>query len=387
MTSRITIHNAFALALLAVGGMALAQHPPVAAQNAAVPLEQAQFPQVQNAKVETRPVSGSLASTLKELGSQSEAAPLWAGYVVDEVAGQRFACCETSSEEAYRCGTCQLEQERGSRGLAMGGSASLDKVVRLENTAGRLAVLFRLDRKEVRSIRVASETCALDAGGLPFVWLTGVRGEESVALLKSYVSEPGFDDGAEFRHRGNQALTAIAMHGDASADRAMRDFVAPSAPEKLRKQTAFWLGATRGAKGLAVLESIAKNDPSGEVRAQAAFGMSISKEPAAVDDMIRMAREDSSTHVRGQALFWLARKAGQKATNAISGTIENDPDTEVKKKAVFALSQLPEGAGVPKLIEVAQKNPNREVRKQAMFWLGQSHDARVLDFFEKILRQ
>jgi HEAT repeat protein len=91
--------------------------------------------------------------------------------------------------------------------------------------------------------------------------------------------------------------------------------------------------------------------------------------------------------VRGQALFWLAQKAGQKAVGAITGAIENDPDTEVKKKAVFALSQLPKDEGVPKLIEVAQTNRNPAVRKQAMFWLGQSHDARALAFFEKVLSQ
>jgi len=47
------------------------------------------------------------------------------------------------------------------------------------------------------------------------------------------------DGGTEHLVQG--ALTAIAMHGDSSADKAMNSFVEPSQPESLRKQTVFWL--------------------------------------------------------------------------------------------------------------------------------------------------
>src|SRR5256886_9843010 len=185
---------------------------------------------------------------------------------------------------------------------------------------------------------------------------------------------------------GNGALTAIALHADASADRALESFVTPEQREGLRRQAAFWMGAARGNAGLIALQHMAKTDPSSEVRAHVAFALSVSHEAGALDEMIRMAHDDTSSHVRGQALFWLAQKAGKKAVGTITGAIENDPDTEVKKKAVFALSQLPKDEGVPKLIEVAQTNRNPAVRKQAMFWLGQSNDPRALQFFEKGLR-
>jgi HEAT repeat protein len=246
--------------------------------------------------------------------------------------------------------------------------------------------LYRAENKHVTKIRVASLDCSLDAGGLPFVWLSGVKPAESVELLETFVR--GTDlDAKDDEHTSKGALTAIALHADPAADRALESFTRPTEPESLRKQTAFWLGATREKAGFAVLQKMAKTDPSPEVRSQVTFALSVSHEPAAVEEMIRMAHDDHSTHVRGQALFWLAHKAGQKAVGTITGAIENDPDTDVKKKAVFALSQLPKDEGVPKLIEVAQTNHNREVRKQAMFWLGQSHDPRALAFFEKILTQ
>ena len=250
--------------------------------------------------------------------------------------------------------------------------------------ARQLVVLYRVEAKRVVQIRVASDDCTLDAGGLAFVWVTGVKAGESVTLLATYVRGAEFEGHGE-HGIGNGALTAIALHADASADRALESFVTPEQREGLRRQTAFWMGAARGKAGLIALQHVAKTDPSSDVRAHVAFALSVSHEAGALDEMIRMAHDDTSPHVRGQALFWLAQKAGKKAVGTISGAIESDPDTDVKKKAVFALSQLPKEEGVPKLIEVAQNNRNLEVRKQAMFWLGQSNDPRALEFFEKVL--
>ena len=245
-------------------------------------------------------------------------------------------------------------------------------------------VLLRAEGHKIGKIRAASEDCILDAGGLQITWLTGVKAADSVQLLERFVYGKELSEhGGDRLSRG--ALMAIALHGDASADQAMADFVVPDKPESMRREAAFWAGEARGAAGVQSLKRMAKDDPSSDVRAHVTFALSISRENNALDEMIRMAHEDASGHVRGQALFWLAQKAGKKASSAITGAIENDPDTEVKKKAVFALSQMPKDDGVPKLIQVAQNNKNPEVRKQAMFWLGQSNDPRALDFFEKVL--
>jgi len=339
----------------------------------------AEMPRLENAKIETRQVTGSLEATLRDLAGKAEK-PEWVGYSVDQIAGERSVCCG-NYHDGESCGTCNLEKDHD-------GTASTRQktgTVKLEGPR-QLVVLLRLEAKQVMRVRVASEDCTLDAGGLPFVWLTGVKPAESVALLETHVR------GADFERHGDHeighgALAAIALHGDASADRAFESFITSDQAEGLRRQAAFWMGAARGKPGFTALQRMAKSDPSPDVRAHVAFALSVSHETGAIDEMIRMAHDDTSSHVRGQALFWLAQKAGQKAVGTITGAIDNDPDTEVKKKAVFALSQLPREEGVPKLIEVAQNNRNREVRKQAMFWLGQSHDPRALQFFEKVLSQ
>lgn len=341
-------------------------------------------PRITNGHVETRALSGKLAQELQSLAEKTTG-PIWAGYVVPAVDGDHILCCGnynvTAEGVSGRCGSCLLE--KGDEGTNV--TPANDVNVQLEGTR-RIAVLFRIEQKKISKIRVASAECTLDAGGRTVLWFTGVKPAESVAWLESLVaSETGGVH--ERRSVGGAALTAIALHADGSADRALESFTAQRKPAELRKQASFWLGEARGRAGLTVLEKMAKSDPSSDVRAQVAFAFSVSHESGAVDDLIRMAREDESVHARGQALFWLAQKAGQKATQAITGAIENDPNEDVKNKAVFALSQLPKDEGVPKLIEVAQTNRNPEVRKKAMFWLGQSDDPRALAFFEKILPQ
>ena len=343
---------------------------------------ESEAPTFQNGQVEKQTVRGTLAEEVRSWGSGTTAAR-WLGYSVTEVEGDRTVCCSNWNESGRQCGVCQLEGNR--YGTNVNSNGARRGAVHLEGSR-RLAVLIRAEDGKIGKIRVFSADCTVDEGRKQVLWLDGVKDRESVELLTEYVrAEKSNVENGESLGRG--ALTAIALDGDASAEKALESFVELGQPEWLRRETAFWLGEARGADGFRVLQRMAHNDPSARVREQVTFALSVSKEPGAVDEMIRMAHDDASAQVRGQALFWLAQKAGNKAVGAIDGAIQNDPDTEVKKKAVFALSQLPRDEGVPKLIQVAQTNRNPEVRKQAMFWLGQSEDPRALAFFEKVLGQ
>ncbi len=332
----------------------------------------AQQPRLANAQIQTRSAAGGLEREFRSLVS-SQSASAWIGYAVPVVAGEHHMCCNDGC-----CGGCRLE-EKNRTGSGSSGSAT----VRLEG-GGNLLVLFRVEQAQVQKIRTFSEDCELDAGGLPFFWLTDVRPQESVALL-AFFAKPR--EGEDRRHGlSDSAVAAIAFHQDPSADSTLEQFTAPAQPESLRERTSFWLGVARGRRGYEILRRMAKEDPGEKVREKVSFALSLSKEPDALSTLIEMARADASTHVRGQAIFWLSQKAGKKAEEAITAAIENDPETEVKKKAVFALSQLPRDEGVPRLIQVAKENRNPAVRKQAIFWLGQSKDPRALTFFEEILK-
>jgi len=332
---------------------------------------QTEVPHINNAKLETVPATGTLSQQIDAFAARQNGTA-WIGYMVPAVASNRTICCfDGGWQERGCCGTCRLESEHNNY------SGSRDDCGDVEQKA--VAVLYRVEDKKIGSIRLFSENCSIDAGGLPVAVITGVDAGQSVEYLSRFVTK---DDDS---HLGKRAIDAIAEHADASADAALDRFVAAGYPEKIREHSAFWLGVTRGAHGYATLKRLIESDPDDHFRDKLTFPLSQSHEAQAQDELIHVAKQDSSSRVRGQALFWLAQKAGKKVAGVISDSIENDPDTDVKKKAVFALSQLPDHEGVPKLIEVARNNRNPVVRKQAVFWLGQSDDPRALDFITSVL--
>jgi len=337
---------------------------------------------ISNARTETRSAAQGLEREVRDASARTGIT--WIAYRVPMVVGPRQMCCfDTISDSAVSGGMCRLES---------GGGVSMNTGDLRDRSGSRIVlepateflVLARLEGGSVSRVRTFTPDCDIDATALPLVWLTDVKPDESVAWLAALVTAaPDSGDGHD--RIGKTAMSAIALHNVAAADRALESFVAPARPDWLRGDTAFWLGSTRGEAGSRLLARMIAQDPSDKVREKVTFGLSVSKVPAALTTLIAAAREDKSTKVRSQALFWLAQKAGKEAVATIANAIDNDPETEVKKKAVFALSQLPRDEGVPKLMEVARTNRNPEVRKQAMFWLGQTKDPRAIKFFEDIL--
>jgi hypothetical protein len=312
----------------------------------------AQQPAIENGKVETRPFAGSLAAQFAQFG----AGPFWAGYSEPVIPGRHGDnCCSDDGCRGYSPGT----------------------PVRLEGQTA-LVVLIRMEAGQVGQIRDVSPDCKLDAGGLLFYWINGVPADASVAWLKTQVTGEHPD----------RALVAIAMHAGGAADQALQDLTAVSQPERVRERAAFWLGTSRGAKGLDVLKRMLANDPSDKVREQVVFAMSQNKDPAGIQAVIDAARSDKNPHVRERALFWLAQKAGNKqAAEVINNAALNDSDRAVKERAVLALKQLPADQGIPLLINLAKSNSDPNVRKKALFWLGQSSDPRALEFIAQVLKQ
>lgn len=343
-----------------------------AAQVARLEGSQTQPPQIRNAKLETVSASGNLQQQISELAARQSGIS-WIGYAVPAVSGNRTICCSDRGwQDAHGCcGSCRLESEHNTF------SGSRDDCDDVESRS--VTMLYRVEERKIGSIRLFSENCAIDAGGVPVIIVTGVDPKQSISYLSTFVSKDGDS------HLGKRALDAIAEHADSYADTALDGFVASDYPLKIREHAAFWLGVVRGAHGYATIKKLIESDPDDHFRDKLTFPLSQSKEAQAEEELIKVAKQDSSSRVRGQALFWLAQKAGKKVAGVINDSIENDPDTDVKKKAVFALSQLPDHEGVPKLIEVARNNKNPVVRKQAVFWLGQSGDPRALDFITSVL--
>lgn len=334
----------------------------------------AQAPKVANARFEQRAVSGGLQPYFEAL-ARGQSKPAWIGYGVPAVGSRRIGCGNgdwSGSNEGYN--RTYLE------GRPAAGAGTADSPVKLEGDTTAF-VLFRVESQRAGKLAVFSPDCQLDAGGLPFIWLTGVIPSESVRLLSNLAHDKTAVDRV-----ARAAVMAIALHSDASADTALEQLVAAEQPLPVRKQAAFWLGTTRGPRGYQILRAAIERDPSADFRKDATFALSQSPAPAAIETLIAMAKSDADAGVRGQALFWLGQKAGKKAVGALTDALENDPESQVRERAVFALSQLPKDEGVPLLIQVARSSRDARVRQRAMFWLGQSKDPRALAFFEEILK-
>jgi HEAT repeats/PBS lyase HEAT-like repeat len=414
----------------------------------------AQQPRISNGQITARQAGSQFAQSIRTLvAAQNDAA--WIGYAVPVVDSDRIMCCfdggttfidGTVSMTSRQPNACRLEPWADGTSMARRPPVSSSAGVVTLDRSDRMIILIRAVMREVDRVRVFSEDCQLDAGGRPVIWLEDVRPADSIALLESLAGSVegrrGVTDGS---------ITAIALHADAAADSALERLVATAQPDAVRKKVTFWLGNARGARGLATLTRVLKEDPSVEVQKGAVFGISQSRERnafdtlaatvkshdsakirseavfwiaqqgdgrapsvihealekdpspdvrkkavfalsqlkdnAGVESLIKVARGSSDPAMRGEAVFWLGQKAGQKAAAEITERIAQDPNTEVQKKALHALSQFPRGEGVPHLIQVARTNQNPAVRKQAMFWLGQSRDQRAIDFFAEILKK
>ncbi len=333
----------------------------------------AQLPKVSDTQFKSEPVEQNLAATVDRVRHADE--QLWLGYEVPALQGTHLTTCSDGSGSSQNddgcCGVYRLEDERGMHSSNNGQAAQ------------SVYVLLRFDKGEIVKVRVVAGGCHLNAGGVTFDWITGVKPEESISFLAGLVNQA-----PEHSRTAEGALVAISFHASSEATHVLEQIASSSASEHTREQAAFWLGNQRGHDGFVALKSLEnKSMDDARFREKLTFDFSQNSDPGAEDELLHMAKFDSDSKVRGQALFWIAQKAGKRATAALTDAIQNDPETDVKKKAVFALSQLPKDESVPQLIHVADTNTNLTVRKEAFFWLGQSQDPRALTYLEQVLKK
>jgi HEAT repeat protein len=332
----------------------------------------AQQPKVSDTQFKVEAVEPNLRTTVDRLRHSSD--QLWLGYEVPALPGSHLFACSNGSDSSQTedgcCGEFFLEDQHGMYRS------------RNEPTAQNVSVLLRFDHGDLVKARSVAAGCRLNAGGVNFEWLTGVKPDESVVLLTDLAgNEP------ERSKAVDGVLLAISFHAASEATRSLEQIASSSASPHTREQAAFWLGVQRGHDGFLALKSLENKSTDPRFREKLAFDFSQNSDPSAEDELIHLAKFDSDSKVRGQALFWIAQKAGKRATQTLTDAIQNDPETDVKKKAVFALSQLPQDESIPQLIHVADTNANLAVRKEAFFWLGQSQDPRALAYLEQVLKR
>lgn len=150
-----------------------------------------------------------------------------------------------------------------------------------------------------------SEDCALDAGGLPFWWLSDVRAAESVALLAGFVA--GADESVR-----SAAVAAIAFHAGPEALDTLIAAARNDRNARVRGQALFWLAQRAGKKVASTITEAVENDPDIAVKKRAVFALSQLKEEG-VPLLIQVARTNRNAEVRKQAVFWLGQSQDPRA--------------------------------------------------------------------------
>src|SRR5436190_12511162 len=166
----------------------------------------AQEARLVNAKMQTRAVASSLEKEFQSL-VKDQAAPAWLGYAVPVVAGNHSICCYSSEDRhkpaALRHGRCKLEGR--DEGMNFQNNDDDERI-----SPAQILVLFRVAEKSLGKIRVFTDDCELDGGGLPVHWLTNVKPKESIDLLAWFVG--GTEEKCKIERRKSESpITAVAL--------------------------------------------------------------------------------------------------------------------------------------------------------------------------------
>jgi hypothetical protein len=152
-----------------------------------------------------------------------------------------------------------------------------------------------------------SEGCAIDAGGLPVLWLTDVGAAQSVALLS------GFAVDEQPRRVIDGALAALAMHRDPAAAVSLVRVARSGAAGRVRGQALFWIAQRAGEQAIPAIAESLDRDPDTEVKKKAVFALSQLPAGEGVPTLIEVARAHSNAAVRKQAMFWLGQSRDPRA--------------------------------------------------------------------------
>jgi hypothetical protein len=343
-----------------------------------------QQPPIQNGRVETRQTT-ALDREIATLASGATD-PVWVGWRVPMVDGERNMCCWYSSDN-YSTGVrgCLIDSSLTSaRGIPQITPPS--GPVPIEAGTG-LVMLVRLIDHHVERLQTHGDDCPLDAGGRTIYWLTGVTAADSLKYLDTLTrtDDMGSLTISGRRSLADSAISAIGLHRDPGAD-AILDRIASSADDSaLRRQAASSLGSARGAHGFATLRRLLETEKMPDVRRQLVTSLGGTRQPGTVEALRALTR-DADARVRAEAIYWFAQRGGLQVASDVTAVINADTDDNVKRRAVSGLARLPNDQGVPSLIQLAA-NKSPVVRREAVTRLGESRDPRAVAYLEALIKK
>ena len=178
---------------------------------------------ITNAKLETASGAQGVGRAMRDIASRSTAT--WVGYQVPMVADDTRRLCDGRPARVF------LE------------------------AADTFTVLARLEKGRPLRLRTFTPECDIDAGGMPVVWLSDVKPDDSVAWLASLVaSQP---DAAPRRDGlATRAVAAIAMHAAPAAVPQLISLATGTTSADVRRETMTWLARSKDPRAFKFLTDL-----------------------------------------------------------------------------------------------------------------------------------
>jgi HEAT repeat protein len=143
---------------------------------------------------------------------------------------------------------------------------------------------------------------------------------------------------------------------------------------EVRQQAVFWLSQAGGDRAVTALDSIARGSPDQDLREKAIFALSQIHGPRALQ-ILRdyAARADAPEETRERAIFWLGQRSGPDNASFLRDLYARVGTENLKEKIIFSLSQTRSAVNTRWLLDLAlNQSEGIELRKKAIFWAGQS---------------
>ena len=265
----------------------------------------AQPPSLTNGRVTVQPASASFEQQVRQIAAAAPE-PTWIGWSAPARNPERDNCCWSTNNGITNCG-CRLE-ETGS--TSSGSPAGVPGKVELE-PKHQLLVLVRAQDKLLQRVVAYSDSCNIDAGGRPVIWIEGAPPAGSVALMAKISTETQAD--GKLAKIATSAMAVLAQHADPSADRALIEMARNGTATRVREQALFWLAQAAGQKAIPTIVGAIDQDPDTDVKKRAVFALSQLPKDDGVPRLIDVARTNRNPEVRKQAMFWLGQSHDPRA--------------------------------------------------------------------------
>jgi HEAT repeat protein len=169
-----------------------------------------------------------------------------------------------------------------------------------------IGILFRIENRAVGKIEAYALGCPLDAGGLPFTWLTGVPADASLRYLETQAS-------SATTRAADGATLAISRHSGPQAVQLLVNLSKSAPSSHVRSQALFWLADRAGQQAVAAVTDAIQNDPDTKVKRQAVFALARLPKEEGIPKLIEIAKTQRNPEVRKQAFFWLGQSHDPRA--------------------------------------------------------------------------